>query len=128
MIVSPLRLLVGKKFFVLNLNIYRNTHYQILNKAKANYKELIQKQLEGLSIEPPVSITYIYYPPDNRRSDLGNVLPVHAKFFEDALVEYGCLPDDNYRIINKVTFEFGSVDKDNPRVEIFIKENHAIPT
>lgn len=114
---------MGKKLFVLNLNVYRNTHYQILNKVKVMYKELIQQELAGLSVKPPVSITYTYYPPDNRLSDLGNVLPIHAKFFEDAAVRFGYLPDDNYKIINKVTYLFGRVDKDNPRVEILIEEN-----
>lgn len=126
MIISPLRVPVGKKLFVLNLNIYRNAYYHTLNTAKVVYKELIRKELEGLSFNPPIEITYVYYPPDNRKSDLGNVLPIHAKFFEDALVECGYVEDDNYKVINQTIYRIGSVDKINPRVEILIKENHAI--
>jgi Holliday junction resolvase RusA-like endonuclease len=126
MIQSPLRVPVGKKLFTLNLNIYRNTFYQTLNRAKKEYKAIIKKQLEGLSLSPPVTITYTYYPPDKRESDLGNVLPIHAKFFEDALVESGYLPDDNYKYINQVIYKFGEVDKANPRVEIEIRNSNAI--
>jgi len=122
MIHSPLRVLVGKKLFALNLNIYRNSFYQILNRAKITYKKLIKEQLVGLNLEPPVTITYTYYPPDKRESDLGNVLPIHAKFFEDALVECGYLKDDNYKYINQTIYRIGSVDKTNPRVEISIRK------
>ena len=123
MIQSPLRVFVGKKAIALNLNIYRNLHYQILNKAKVEYKKLIKEQLVGLVFKPPVCITYTYYPPDRRKSDLGNVLPIHSKFFEDALVQLGCLEDDNYKFIDKVIYKFGSIDSSNPRVEIDIRNS-----
>jgi Holliday junction resolvase RusA-like endonuclease len=126
MIISPLRVPVGKKLFTLNLNIYRNSFYQTLNRAKIEYKHLIKNQLKGLVLAPPVAITYTYYPPDSRKSDLGNVLPIHAKFFEDALVEYGYLTDDNYKIINQVIYLFGSIDKANPRVEIEIRNSNEL--
>jgi len=126
MIVSPLRVAVGKKLFALNLNIYRNAYYIFLNRAKVEYKKLIKEQLVGLRITPPICITYTYYPPDRRKSDLGNVLPIHSKFFEDALVECGYLEDDNYKFINQVVYLIGSIDKDNPRVEITIRNSNAI--
>ena len=126
MIHSPLRILVGKKLFTLNLNIYRNTYYQVLNKAKIAYKKQIKEQLEDLILNPPVTIIYTYYPPDKRESDLGNVLPIHAKFFEDALVGYGYLKDDNYKYINQTIYKIGSIDKANPRVEIFIRNTNEL--
>lgn len=126
MICSPLRVAVGKKLFSLNLNIYRNEYYQTLNRAKSNYKKLIKEQLVGLVLNPPVTIIYTYYPPDKRVSDLGNVLPIHSKFFEDALVESGYLKDDNYKYINQVIYQFGSIDKGNPRVEVEIRSTDEI--
>ena len=126
MINSPLRVLVGKKLFTLNLNIYRNTYYQTLNRAKATYKKLIREQLVGINLMPPVTITYTYFPPDKRESDLGNVLPIHGKFFEDALVECGCLKDDSYKYINQIIYRIGSIDKANPRVEIEIESTNDI--
>jgi Holliday junction resolvase RusA-like endonuclease len=126
MIYSPLRVPVGKKLFTCNLNIYRNTFYQTLNRAKVEYKKMIKGQLEGLVLKPPVTIIYTYYPPDKRVSDLGNVLPIHAKFFEDTLVESGCLKDDNYKFINQTIYRFGAIDKGNPRVEIEIRSTDEI--
>jgi|TARA_B110000261_G_scaffold37581_1_gene43771 Holliday junction resolvase RusA-like endonuclease len=61
-------------------------------------------------------------PKTARRTDLGNVLSVHQKYFEDALVELGCIPDDDYKHIVRTTFVFGKKDKDNPRVIIKVKE------
>ena len=69
-----------------------------------------------------VTITYTLYPKTKRRTDISNVLSIHSKFFEDCLVEYGLLPDDNYIYIPIVSYVFGKVDKDNPRVEIEVKE------
>ncbi len=119
---SPLKVQVGKKYFPLNLNQYRNTFYQTLNTAKITYKELLKDQLVGLKLTPPVSITYTLYPRDNRLCDLGNVLSIHQKFFEDALVSYKCLPEDTYIQIPQVIYQFGSICKEDPRVDILIKE------
>jgi len=61
-------------------------------------------------------------PKTARRTDLGNVLSVHQKYFEDALVELGCIPDDDYKHIVRTTFVFGEKDKNDPRVIITVKE------
>lgn len=121
-ILSPLRVKVSaEKHFILNLNNYRNAHYHTLNKAKVVYKELMLPILVG-SINTPVSITYTLYPKSKRRTDIGNVLSIHQKFFEDVLVEGGYIPDDSYQHIPKILYLFGEVDPTNPRVEIVIEE------
>ena len=90
MIKSPLRVPTSKKRnFTLNLNQYRNTHFHVLNKAKVLYKEIITPQIASLSLFTRVKVIYTYYPPTKRRTDLGNVLSIHQKFFEDAFVEAG---------------------------------------
>ena len=48
LIESPLRVPAGKNDFILNLNNYRNEHYQTLNKAKIAYKQLIHNQVVKL--------------------------------------------------------------------------------
>jgi len=124
LICAPLSVPTSKsKKFILNLNQYRNTHFIVLNKAKHEYKEEIASQLEGLSFKPPIIVTYTLYPKTKRRTDLGNVLSIHQKFFEDALVESGCITDDDYHTIVQTLFKFGSVDPSNPRVEIKIVES-----
>jgi len=122
MITSPLRVQVTKqKWFVLNLNQYRNTHFHVLNKAKAVYKKMIADQLSGLVIITPIHITYTLYPKTKRMTDIGNVCSIHQKFFEDALTEFGLIEDDNYKFIPSTGYKFCEVDKHNPRVEIEIR-------
>lgn len=114
---------VNDKNFILNLNNYRNTYYMSLNEAKRRYKTLIEEDLKKLpKPTPPISCTYVLYPKSKQLTDLGNVLSIIQKFTEDALVECGIIEDDNYKIICEVNQNFGHVDKDNPRVELFIKE------
>ena len=115
--------MVGKKRFPINLNHFRNAYFHSINKSKILYKEIIQSQLGGLVFNPPLTITYTYYPPDKRLADLGNVLTIHSKYFEDALVELGYLEDDNYTFINQIIYKFGSLDRTDPRVEIDIRSN-----
>ena len=122
-ITAPLRVLVSKKkWFVFNLNVYRNSHFQALNKAKKLYKEELKQQITLLPSLTKIQVDYYLYPKTKRRTDLGNVLSIHQKFFEDALVELGIIPDDDYKHIIKSTQNFGELDKDNPRVEIEITE------
>lgn len=119
LIKSPLSVPVSRnKSFTLNLNYYRNCHYQVLNKAKINYKAIIHEQIKNLPVFDKVEIIYTLYPKTKRLTDLDNILSIHAKFFSDALVEYGKLTDDNYTYITKNTFVFGKIDKINSRVGI----------
>lgn len=124
-ISSPLDVPVTKntgKKFILNLNNYRNTHFQVLNKAKKVYKELISQSILGLPEFNKIKLEFTLYPRTNRKTDLDNVCSVHNKFFSDALVELGKLPDDTYDHIVQCTYKFGKVDKMNPRVGITITE------
>jgi len=123
LVIAPLRVPVTKtKYFVLNLNQYRNAHFYTLNTAKIRYKESLATQLTDVLLVTPIKITYTLFPKNKQRGDLGNALSVHQKFFEDALVEYGCISDDSYKEVVQSTFLFGEVDKDNPRVEIQITQ------
>ena len=84
-VISPLSVQVSSnKKFILNLNNYRNTHYQVLNKAKVQYKALIMPQLLNIGKFKRISIHYRLFPKTRRRTDIGNVVAVHKKFFEDA--------------------------------------------
>ena len=122
LVVTPLSVAVSKtKSFSLNLNQYRNTHYQILNKAKHSFKECLASQIEALPNFEKVALHYIIFPKTKRRFDLANIGSVVDKFFSDALVELGKLPDDNYQYVQSVSFSFGEVSI-NPRVEVHIHE------
>jgi hypothetical protein len=118
---SPLRVRVGKnKLFTLNLNIFRNAHFHVLNKAKVEYKNALAAQINALPEFNTAKIHYAVYPKDKRKFDVSNIVSIHQKFFEDALVELGKLTDDSIMFISESSQSFGEISNDNPRVEITI--------
>lgn len=113
--------LKGKKYY-LNLNNYRNWYSTVNNNLKKKYKEIVSLQLKNVKLKTPIEIKFTYIKCQNRKVDRANVLSVHEKFFCDALVEMGCLPDDNDKFITKTTYVSAGVDKEFGRVEIEITE------
>lgn len=111
-------------FFNLNLNQYRNASYFTLNTAKISFKEEVRNRLKSdiSIIHFPIEINYKLYIGSKRLCDVSNICSIIDKFFCDALVELGILPDDNYTIISGISYSFGGIDKSNPRCEITIKE------
>lgn len=110
------------KNYALNLNVYRNTHFIQLNNSKVLFDTLIQPRIKNLVIKPPFIIRYTLYIGSNRECDVANVCSIVDKYFCDALVKAKIIPDDNYKYLKGVSYEFGSVDKDNPRVDAQIEE------
>lgn len=126
-IISPLfitlpRKTVKDKRIALNMNTYRNLHHRISNDAKKAYSEALREQLEGLSIQTPVEVTYKVYKGSKRRLDKMNVVSVVSKFLLDSITEYGCWEDDNDDYVKKEIIMPTELDRENPRVEIIIKE------
>ena len=126
-IISPLfvtlpRKTVKDKRIALNMNTYRNLHHRISNDAKKAYSEAIREQLEGLSIQTPVEVTYKVFKASKRRLDKMNVISVVSKFLLDSITEYGCWEDDNDDYVKTETILPTELDRENPRVEINIKE------
>jgi len=125
-IISPLFVRLtktdkGKKYH-LNLNQYRNWYYTTSNNIKKKYKELITDQIKDFKFEGKISLTYTLFRGTKRKGDKMNVLCIHDKFFCDALVELGCIEDDNDEYIVEHVFKLGGYDKNNGRVEIIIEE------
>ncbi|QGH72820.1 MAG: crossover junction endodeoxyribonuclease [Podoviridae sp. ctLUJ1] len=121
---SPLKIKrVRAKDFMLNLNVYRNTHFHTLNNMKIAYKELMKEQIEKLPVfQHPIMVKYVLYVGSARLCDTHNICTIIAKFFTDALTEMGKIPDDNYTVVVEERFAFGGIDEANPRVTIYIKE------
>lgn len=63
-------------------------------------------------------ITYRFFMPTKRRADCDNYTP---KFTNDGLTESGIIIDDDYSHCNPLIIQLG-YDKDNPRMEIHIRE------
>jgi hypothetical protein len=126
-IILPLSVTIPRKtkadkVFTLNLNIYRNANFHTLNDAKVAWKGIVANAIGGQvnADSGPFNFTYTVFPATGRKFDLANVLSIVQKFTDDALIEFGFISDDSYKIIPKIDYRFGAVDKENPRVELEI--------
>ena len=120
---SPLSIPLSKnKKFILNLNNYRNMYFRTLNNSKIAYKKTMEEQILDQIPVPleKIAIQYKVFKGDRRRFDVGNVASIHQKYFEDAIVELGRLPDDRHENLPLSFFSFGGISTDRPRVEITI--------
>lgn len=116
-IVKPTK---HNKNCALTFNWAQAAHHRTYNSAKKKFKLAIREQIE--SFDPPhgkIMVHYKYYAGRNG-TDLDNFVAVAKKFFQDALSEYGFIPDDNTRHLTRNSEEYCGVDKGNPRVEAYI--------
>ena len=120
-VILPRKTKTDKKVF-LNMNTYRNLHHRTSNDVKKLYTELLREQLDGLAIQTPVEITYKVLKGSKRRLDKMNVISVVSKFLLDAITECGCWEDDNDDYVKTETILPTELCRENPRVEIIIKE------
>lgn len=122
-ITCPVTVQVSKKGkpYILNLNVYRNTHFLTLNKAKEAFRQIVTPLLKGVPKMQRVMLTFTHFPGSNRLCDTSNVCAVVDKFFCDALVTAGHIEDDNYTMLPDVLYRHGGVDKGNGRVEVLIE-------
>jgi hypothetical protein len=124
---SPLKIILPRvrvkdKSFILNLNVYRNTCFQVLNQTKVIYKALVKEQIIVLPEFVAVEAVFINYPATAAIPDTHNVCCIHEKYFADALVEFGKIPDDKPLYWKMSKYLFGGIDRKNPRVTIILRE------
>ena len=103
----------------LTLNNYRNWHYQVSNDIKRRFKSEIFDKLD-FKISGKVKIEYFYFAPDKRTRDLMNVISVIDKFFQDAMVERGCIESDDLSTVIEVNSCYMGIDKQYPRLDVMI--------
>lgn len=80
----------------------------------------IKQCMRGVKIEKPVFMEYLWVEPSGRR-DKDNISSFGRKVIQDALVSTGVLKDDGWKHVVGFSDRF-EVDKDNPRIEVVIKE------
>lgn len=115
----PLRVKVSKKkYFILNLNNYRNAHHRVTNTAKRNFHDIVYNLGLPRVRYDKIHVRYKIYPPTNRLYDGNNVISIIDKFLMDALVNLSVVPDDNIKHVICPYWEHSGKDKDNPRVEV----------
>ena len=116
----PRKTTKDKRIYI-NMNSYRNLHYLVNNQVKKMYLEAVREQLEGLTIQTPVDITYKVYKKTSRRLDKMNVVAITSKYLLDAITELGCWEDDNDDHVKTETILPTELDRANSRVEVTIK-------
>ncbi len=118
----PIYLDLGKKkkrTFALNLNIYRNANFHILNDAKVLFAETIASRIDHLPKMKSVHLAYELFFGSRRAVDVMNICCIVDKFFCDTLVNCGKLPGDDKGVIPKIgPFVWGGIDTENPHVEV----------
>jgi hypothetical protein len=110
------------KKVTLSLNVIRNLHHFSMNAIKAIVHKMVTSQLSAYGkvpiLTPPIRVTVRLWLPDRANKDLANFAPVAQKFADDAVVEFGCMKDDNVKYITECFYVFMGIDKTYPRFEI----------
>ena len=98
----------------------RKTGRSFPSKSYVNWHKQAEKQLENFhneEIEFPVEISYKFYMPDLRPTDISNKL----ESINDLLTDINFWKDDNWSIVRKFHAS-AELDRENPRVEITVNE------
>lgn len=108
--------------YYINLNNYHTWHFQVRNKLKIKYKEVLALKVKDVVLGKKTALNFILHRGDKRKVDRANILSIHEKFFCDGLVECGCIKDDDDSYIESTHYYTGAIDKENPRVDIELVE------
>jgi len=109
------------KTFLVGLNWYRNSHYILSNNVKCYYHQLISEQLNGETFKIPLMNYDLFY--KTTACDMMNVVTCIDKFVMDALQSYDVIENDNVKFYKTMPTGVAVQDKDNPRVEITVRED-----
>lgn len=107
-----------KTFFV-GLNWYRNAHHVEQNNVKKHYQELVTEQLTGEVFDQYQLTSELFY--KNTACDGHNTVIIE-KFLLDALQTGNAVKNDNVKHHMGTCWSVAGQDKENPRLEITIKE------
>ena len=106
----------------INLNYYRNWHRFTENKVKESYQNIVISLLFYLKKKKLdfIEIDFVFYKKSRSQKDKANFLSIHEKYFCDALTKLEIIEDDNDDFIGNTRYFNGGIDRNDPRVEIFI--------
>lgn len=113
----------SKKTILVGANFARSkAHYFTLNKLKQHYHKLVADKLSEFEpISGQFKVKYVYYY-KNSSSDGSNVVSQIEKYLLDAIQDIGLVENDNVKYHIGSSWEVGFQDKENPRMEVYIKE------
>ena len=89
------------------------------NNTKRRFKSDISRLLD-FKLDGKIKIEYFYWAPDKRKRDLMNVISVVDKFFQDAMVENGCIESDDLSTVVEVNSCYMGIDKEDTRLDVLI--------
>lgn len=78
------------------------------------------KGLKTLKVSGKVVLRFTYYHGSKQRVDVSNPCSIIDKYACDALTAAGIWPDDDTQTVQRVIYQSGGVDKENPRCELEI--------
>nr|DAT41034.1 MAG TPA: Endodeoxyribonuclease RusA [Caudoviricetes sp.] len=108
-----------------SMQIYKNSRtgrpFLTQSERYKDYARDCAMQITGKykqAIDYPINLKCVYYRQTKHRVDLTNLLAATC----DILTDCGVIADDNYKVVRSHDGSRVLFDKDNPRVEIEIKE------
>ncbi len=116
----PLHVLLKNKKYSINMNPFRNWHFQEKSRVKNQYQVLASREICKLPLMDKIKLEFKLIPGDKIRRDRANVCALHEKFFCDALTKCKIIEDDCDRFIESTFYHSGEIDRKNPRMEITI--------
>ena len=113
-------LLPGLNEYIEAERSHRQKGAAMKRECQAAVEMTFRRQLQGYRFREPVTMRYTWVE-RNRRRDKDNVSSFGRKIIQDALVGIKALRNDGWANIDEFADSF-QVDRDNPRVEVEIKE------
>ena len=112
----------ANKTHLVGMNLYRNAHHFLQNAMKKHFQELVLEQLPSVEQQlKQFTVNYkVYY--KSPVCDGSNIVALIEKFYLDAIKTHGLISDDNVNYHLGSTWSVAGQDKENPRIEIAIKE------
>ena len=112
----------ANKTHLVGMNLYRNAHHFLQNAMKKHFQELVLEQLPSVEQQlKQFTVDYkVYY--KSPVCDGSNIVALIEKFYLDAIKTHGLISDDNVNYHLGSTWSVAGQDRENPRIEIAIKE------
>lgn len=93
--------------------VIQNKRYTEFEKKCKQHIPIVEKPIDF-----PINLQCNFFVPDARKRDIANFLEA----IQDILVKYNVLKDDNYNIVSSLNGCSMEIDRESPRIEIYIEK------
>jgi hypothetical protein len=116
---------VGGKKFMLNLNTYQRSHYHEISDAKDAFMTKLYAENQDIKTIKGrrLKLNYTIFPHNAGLFDVGNIIAIVDKFALDAFVRFGCISDDNYKVVSydAPPVVYNGISRENKNKKILIR-------